>query len=79
MHWQSGYVATVEFDRPAVRLLKTGDHVKQSRLACAIRADNARDAAPAEGQSAIVQRGDTAEVLFDVADVEKGAHRPADP
>src|SRR5581483_6963149 len=60
---------------PRGRRQQRGQHPDQRRFAGAVRAEQAEDLAVLDLEADALHRGEVAEALHDLADVDRGAHR----
>src|SRR4051812_38115959 len=65
---------SLEHDTPLVGLERAGDRAEERRLACTVRADQARDRMVRDLERRAVDRSHTAEGAHDVLDLEQRGH-----
>ena len=70
---QPGDVGAVDQDLALGRLLEAGDHPQRRRLAAAARAEQREELALADREAELVDGGEVAEALGDLAQLDAGA------
>jgi hypothetical protein len=71
---ESGHDLAIDLHLAAIRLELAEDAVEQCRLATTVRADQAEDFSLLDIEAHAIDRGDAAEILLDVADLENRGH-----